>query len=87
MLLTVAGHCSVWVSAELEANGGLIALADMPWIMPKTTCKVSDAIRMGTTIAAPVWQGRNGHQVAFSSIFRGQFMALDGDYGAKNHAT
>lgn len=75
------------ISIAPEAYGWLIALADMPWIKPITIRKVSDSIRMGATIAAPVWQGQRGHPVAFSKIFREELMALDGDSGAKNLLT
>ncbi len=72
------------VSIAPEAYGWLIALADMPWIKPSTICKISDSIRRGAVIAAPIWQGQRGHPVAFSRIFREELIALNGDLGAKN---
>ena len=66
-----------------EAAGWLIALADMPWIMPMTIRKVADALRLGARIALPCWQGRRGHPVGFSHALGPELFALSGDVGAK----
>lgn len=71
------------VSVAPEAYGWLIALADMPWIQTSTICKVADSVRSGASISVPVWQGKRGHPVGFSRIFRDELMALSGDSGAK----
>ncbi|MGD0958306.1 MAG: nucleotidyltransferase family protein [Methylomonas sp.] len=71
------------ISACPDADGWLIALADMPWIAPATIVKVADALRSGATIAAPVWQSRRGHPVGFSSTMHAELAALRGDIGAK----
>jgi len=67
-----------------DAKGWLVALADMPWIQPATIGRVADALRFGATIAAPVWQGRRGHPVGFSSALRDELLGLRGDQGAKS---
>lgn len=64
-------------------TGYLIALADMPWIMPTTIQKVAAVIRSGAMLAAPCWQGRRGHPVGFSSILKSELSVLHGDSGAK----
>jgi molybdenum cofactor cytidylyltransferase len=66
-----------------EAAGWLIALADMPWIAPKTIRKVADALRSGAPLAVPCWQGRRGHPVGFSQNLGPDLVALSGDVGAK----
>jgi molybdenum cofactor cytidylyltransferase len=66
-----------------EAAGWLIALADMPWIEPVTIRKVADALRSGTAIAAPCWQGRRGHPVGFAHALGPELAVLSGDEGAK----
>ena len=66
-----------------EASGWLIALADMPWIAPKTIRKVVDALRLGAPIAVPCWLGRHGHPVGFSQALGPDLAALRGDAGAK----
>jgi len=71
------------VSSLPDAYGWLVALADMPWILPATIGNVSKAIRTGAKIAAPFWQGQRGHPVGFSSVYRPELMALTGDSGAK----
>ena len=67
-----------------DASAWVVALADMPWIQPATVARVADALRSGATIAAPVWQGRRGHPVGFSSALRDELLELQGDQGAKS---
>jgi len=74
---------SFGVRACPEAAGWLIALADMPWIEPVTIRKVADALRSGTAIAAPCWQGRRGHPVGFAHALGPELAVLSGDEGAK----
>ncbi|WAK00497.1 nucleotidyltransferase family protein [Methylobacter sp. YRD-M1] len=72
------------IRARPEAAGWLVALADMPWIMPATIRRVADEIRLGTLIAAPCWQGQRGHPVGFSQVLGPDLAALNGDAGAKS---
>jgi len=65
------------------AAAWLVALADMPWIRPATVGRVVDALRRGASIAAPAWQGRQGHPVGFSARHYAALIALGGDIGAK----
>jgi len=71
------------ISACSEADGWVVALADMPWIAPATIIKVADSLRSGALIAAPLWQGQRGHPVGFSGVLGGELAALHGDTGAK----
>jgi molybdenum cofactor cytidylyltransferase len=66
-----------------QAQGWLIALADMPRISPATIRGVAAALAAGALVAAPVCRGQRGHPVGFSARLRGELLALDGDEGAR----
>lgn len=71
------------IAALDDADGCVVALADMPWIAPATIGAVAIALREGAGIVAPVYRGTRGHPVGFS---RGHFAALStlrGDEGAR----
>ena len=67
-----------------NADGAIIALADMPWISPATVREIAAALRRGAALAAPSYAGRRGHPVAISARFFGELKALSGDEGAKS---
>lgn len=71
------------ITAGPATDGWLIALADMPWIMPETIRHVAEYLRGGADIVAPSYQGRRGHPVGFSARFAEPLAALSGDSGAK----
>jgi molybdenum cofactor cytidylyltransferase len=71
------------VAASADANGWVVALADMPWVRPATIRAVADAIAAGASLAAPVHRGERGHPVGFAAAHRGALMALAGDAGAR----
>ena len=71
------------ISSCPTADGWLVALADMPWVAPKTIRSVTDALRAGAMIAAPSLHGRRGHPVGFANALAGELIALSGDQGAK----
>jgi molybdenum cofactor cytidylyltransferase len=66
-----------------DADGWLIALADMPWIAPATVARVAAAIERGALVAAPFHRGRRGHPVGFGRACAAALAALTGDDGAK----
>jgi molybdenum cofactor cytidylyltransferase len=72
------------------AEGWLIALGDMPHVQPDTMRALAATIERGARIAAPVFEGRRGNPVAFSSYHLPLLLALEGDQGArailKSHA-
>ena len=72
------------VTATAEADGWLIALADMPFIQPQTIRAVARMIRRGSAIAAPMCRGRRGHPVGFSRGFGHALASLWGDAGARH---
>lgn len=68
-----------------EADGWLIALADMPFVHPATmTALVREVGRAGpSSIAAPVHDGHRGNPVAFGRAHLPSLLALQGDQGAR----
>ena len=67
-----------------DAEGWVVALADMPWIDPATIAKVADALRAGASIAAPALRGQRGHPVGFARRHHAALAALTGDVGARS---
>ena len=72
------------VRAAGDAQGYLIALADMPFIRASSIAAVRDALAGGAQIAAPYFRGRRGHPVGIAATFRDQLAGLQGDEGAKH---
>ena len=71
------------VAASADADGWLVALADMPYIAAASYRAVLDALQRGATLARPVHGGRPGHPVGFAAEHRGALLALTGDQGGK----
>ncbi|OGA51478.1 MAG: hypothetical protein A3G24_12895 [Betaproteobacteria bacterium RIFCSPLOWO2_12_FULL_62_13] len=71
------------VARERSAGGWVIALADMPKILPATIKSVVAALGEGALIAAPQYQNQRGHPVGFGAQLRNELLALDGDQGAR----
>ena len=71
------------VRASIGAGGWLIALADMPWVRPATMSALVDRLYKGASIVAPVYGGRRGHPVGFSSDWGDDLKVLPGDEGAR----
>ncbi len=72
------------VHASAEADGWVVALADMPWISPATIEAVARKLDEGATIVAPVHEGQRGHPVGFAAVHGETLAALDGDVGARS---
>jgi len=73
------------VKASRGADGWIIALADMPRILPATHRGVAEAIARGAKLAAAVdAHGRRGHPVGFAAELHADLAALDGDEGARS---
>lgn len=72
------------VSASLDADGWVVALADMPWIAPTSIVAVADALRDGAEIAAAQFGGKRGHPVGFSRNYGSLLASLTGDEGARS---
>jgi molybdenum cofactor cytidylyltransferase len=73
------------VKASGDADGWLVALADMPRILPATHRAVAAALARGAKLASAADSGgRRGHPVGFSSALFADLAALDGDEGARS---
>ena len=72
------------VRATCDAEGWIVALADMPWIAPSTIDAVARTLDEGASIVVPVYRGQRGHPVGFRVDHREALAALDGDVGARS---
>ncbi len=72
------------VAAAQDADGWVVALADMPWITPATIEAVAAAVAAGADIAAPAYRGERGHPVGFARYHFASLAALTGDAGARS---
>lgn len=72
------------VRAAGEADGWVVALADMPWIKTATIRTVAEAIAAGADIAAPSFLGARGHPVGFARRHYAALAALMDDAGARS---
>ena len=72
------------VATAADADGWIVALADMPWIAPATVAVVGDALRDGADIVATSHIGVRAHPVGFARRHYVSLTALSGDEGAKS---
>lgn len=75
------------LSQTREATAWVIALADMPFVLPSTIAALRDAISRGADIALPTYHGRRGNPVAFSRKHLDRLLQLGGDQGARGLLT
>ena len=75
------------VRAAGQADGYLVALADMPFVRTASIAAVRDALAAGAPLAAPYWRARRGHPVGISGAFFERLLACGGDEGAKGLLT
>ena len=66
-----------------DAEGYLVALADMPFIRASSMDAVREALAGGAPLVAPYFRSRRGHPVGIAGRFRGELLAARGDEGAK----
>ncbi|MFO1398175.1 MAG: nucleotidyltransferase family protein [Burkholderiales bacterium] len=71
------------IAATADADGWVVALADMPWLAPATIDAVAAALREGASLAAAAYRGERGHPVGFAAMFGPQLRGLTGDEGAR----
>lgn len=72
------------VSAAAEADGWVIALADMPRVQPATIAALLAALRAGADIVTPTHNGRRGNPVAFGRTHLPRLLRSQGDQGARS---
>lgn len=71
------------VRESIDADGWVVALADMPFILPDSIRAVAQGIEAGEAIVAPRYAGERGHPVGFSARYRAELSRLSGDEGAR----
>ncbi len=71
------------ISAAREADGWLIALADMPYVPVEVVHALATQLKAGAAIVAPAYQGQRGHPVGFNCAFYPALSALTADQGAR----
>ena len=72
------------IKATANADGWLIALADMPWVKSDTIQALLTRIEKGASIVAPEYAGRRGNPVGFSSQWFKPLQTLSADIGARD---
>ncbi|UIN55030.1 nucleotidyltransferase family protein [Pseudomonas kribbensis] len=70
------------VAACPDADGWLIVLGDMPFILPSSIERVVAAI-VEDAVSVPTLNGDYGHPVGFGRSFAAGLMGLSGDRGAR----
>jgi molybdenum cofactor cytidylyltransferase len=71
------------VRAAHDADGWIVALADMPWVRPATLRALATALAEGADIVAPSYLGERGNPVGFSRRHFAALTALQNDEGAR----
>lgn len=72
------------VRATADADGWLIALADMPYIQAATIQSVISQLQQGNAVVVPTYKAQHGHPVGFGKAARDKLLKLNGPYGAKS---
>lgn len=72
------------VAATRDANGWVVALADMPFIRPQTHTRVAASLGAGADLVVAGYHGERGHPVGIGTRFREQLLKLEGDAGARH---
>jgi molybdenum cofactor cytidylyltransferase len=83
--LGIGASLAAGVEASREAGGWIVALGDMPFILPASIAAVRSALEAGALLAAPVdaRSGERGHPVGFGRALGPELMALRTDEGAR----
>lgn len=71
------------VRATRDAEGWIVALADMPFVRPDTIRSVAERLAAGAAIVAPRYRGQRGHPVGLAARYLAELEALTGDEGAR----
>jgi molybdenum cofactor cytidylyltransferase len=72
------------IDASRDADGWVIALGDMPFVLPQTIKAIAERIAQTGRIAIPSYHGERGHPVGFGRRYREELLKLEGDEGARS---
>ena len=78
----MGGSIACGVASNPDAQGYVIALADMPCIPEAIIHAVVTGLERGAGIIAPVYKKKRGHPVGFSARYAQALMQLHNDAGA-----
>ena len=81
--LGMAASLTCAVRSRPAPFGWIVALGDMPYVLPSTVQALWDALADGASIAAPTFGGQRGNPVGFAPEHRAALLALEGDQGAR----
>src|SRR5690606_8911477 len=73
-----------YANALEPTTGFVVALADMPYILPQTIAQVVRRLQAGAGLVIPAYGGIRGHPVGFSIRFSEELQRLTGDQGARS---
>ncbi len=80
----IATSLATAINAAADADGWIVALADMPWVQTRTITMLVERLRFDASMVAPVYQGQRGHPVGFSARWQQSLRSLSGDIGARD---
>jgi len=72
------------IHSSRDADGWVIALGDMPFVLPRTIKAIAQRIAQTGRIATPAYRGERGHPVGFGRRYLAELLKLDGDEGARS---
>lgn len=72
------------IKASCHADGWIIGLGDMPFVLPQTIRAIAMQISQTGRIAVPSYGGQRGHPVGFGQRYLEELLNLTGDEGARS---
>lgn len=72
------------IDASRDADGWVIALGDMPFVLTQTIKAIAERIAQTGRIAIPAYRKQRGHPVGFSRRYLEELLVLQGDEGARS---
>ena len=72
------------IEASRDSQGWVIALGDMPFVLPHTAKSIAGRIAQTGRIAIPAYLGKRGHPVGFGRRYRDELLELRADEGARS---
>lgn len=72
------------IDASRDADGWVIALGDMPFVLTQTIKALSERIAQTGRIAIPAYHRQRGHPVGFGRRYLEELLRLQGDEGARS---
>jgi molybdenum cofactor cytidylyltransferase len=72
------------IAASADADGWVIALGDMPFLLPGTIAAIAARVAQAGGIAIPAYRGKRGNPVGFGRRYLDELQNLRGDEGARS---